>query len=133
MLNWRGFYLGPHGAVRDPQGPTFTTRTGESEASCMTAAEGVRDADSACFLAKIARIPVDAALYLDLDVGCGADYFTAWVATVQSRGFIPGVTGTPEAIALLGELGIDLAHWVFRATKLEVTEDGVRTVEQWVH
>jgi hypothetical protein len=133
MLTWRGFYLGPDGALRDPQGPTFTTRTGEAEAKCVSAAEGARDADSACFLAKIARIPADAALYLGLETGCTAAYFTAWVAAVQARGFIPGVAGTPEAIAGLGELGIDLAHWVFRATKLEVTEDGVRTVEQWVH
>ena len=133
MLTWRGFYLGPHGAVRDPQGPTFTTRTGESEPSCVSAAEGQRDADSACFLARIARVPADAALYLDLDLGCSADYFTAWVAAVQARGFIPGVTGTPQAIAALGELGIDLAHWVFRATRLELTEHGIRTVEQWVH
>ena len=53
------------------------------------------------------------ALYLDLDTGCTSAYFTAWVAEVQARGFIPGVTGTPEAIAGLGELGIDLAHWCF--------------------
>lgn len=136
MLTWRGFYLGPHGTIRATaaaDGPVFANRNGETEPRCVTAAEGSHDADSACFLASIAGIAPETVLYLDVDEGCSADYFAAWVAAVQARGFTPGVTGSPAAIVLLGERGIDLGQWVFRAIYLDPGNVVGEGIEQWVH
>lgn len=134
MLIWRGFYLGPHGAMHSTDGPVFAMRSGDADPHCVTAAEGSRDADSACFLARIASLGAGAVVYLDVDNGCTADYFTAWVAAVQARGFTPGVTGGPGAVTMLANRGIDLAQWVFRAVAVDeagnVAGEGV---EQWVH
>jgi hypothetical protein len=132
MLTWRGFYLGPNGAMPTAEGPVFAIRSGDAEPRCVTAGDGSRDADSACFLARVAGIAARAVVYLDVDEGCTPDYFAAWVAAVQARGFTPGVTGSPESVALLGERGIDLGEWVFRAIDLDEAVVG-EGVEQWVH
>jgi hypothetical protein len=134
MLTWRGFYLGPHGTMRPTEGPVFAIRNGDDEPRCVKAGEGSRDADSACFLARIAGIAPGAVLFLDVDGGSTADYFAAWVAAVQARGFTPGVTGSPDAVAILGSRGIDLAQWVFRAIDLNEAGNPVgEGIEQWVH
>jgi len=135
MLIWRGFYLGPHGAMPAgdaTEGPVFAAR-GEAEPRCTTAVEAMRDAESACFLARVAGIPSETVLYLDVDEGCTADYFAAWVAAVQARTFTPGVTGSPTAVVMLNQHGIDLAHWVFRAIYMEPGSVEREGVEQWVH
>ncbi len=134
MLTWRGFYLGPHDAMHPVDGPVFAIRSGNPDERCRTAEGGIHDADSACFLARIGGIADHAVIYLDIDDGCTASYFTAWVLAVRTRGFTPGVTGSPNAVALLGVRGVDLAQWVFRAIDLDpagqVVDEGR---EQWVH
>ena len=133
MLTWRGYYLGPDGTMNAAEGPVFSARGGEDETRCVGAANGSRDADSACFLARIAGTAPGAVLYLDVDDGCSADYFAAWVADVRAHGFTPGVTGSPASVVLLGQRGIDLGHWVFRAVYVETGAVEREGAEQWVH
>ncbi|MEO6775871.1 MAG: hypothetical protein ABI467_23120 [Kofleriaceae bacterium] len=134
MLIWRGYYIGPDGSMHpDDDGPVFTRRGGDEESRCVTAEEACDDADNACFLARIAGIAVGTVLFLDIDEDCSANYFTAWVATVRARGFTPGVTSSPAAVVLLGQRGIDLGMWVFRAIYLEQDNPAGKGVEQWVH
>src|SRR3569832_1667692 len=115
MLIWRGYYLGPDGTMNAAEGPVFAARGGNDETRYVGAANGSNDADSACFLARVAGTAPGAVLYLDVDEGCSPDYFAAWVAEVQARGFTPGVTGSPASVVLLGQRGIDLGLWVLRA------------------
>jgi hypothetical protein len=134
MLIWRGFFLGPHGDMHAADGPVFASRgSDDATARCLTAAEGRRDGDSARFLARIAGIAAASVLYLDIDEGGSAEYFAAWVAAVQTGGFTPGVTGSPAAVVLLGERGIDLGQWMFRAIYVEAGNVAGEGVEQWVH
>ena len=137
MLIWRGFYVDPNRTMRTvdtADAPVFSMRSGDAEPHCVSAVEGTRDAESACFLARIANLAADTVLFLDIDNGCTADYFAAWIAALQARGFTPGISGGPSAVTMLSGRGIDLAQWVFRAVALDeagnVAGEGV---EQWVH
>jgi len=133
MLTWRGVYLGAEGGLDAVEGPVFAPRGDENEPRCIGAVAGSNDADSACFLTRVAGIAAGAVIYLDIDDGCRADYFAAWVEGVKARGFTPGVTGSPTAVVLLGERGIDLALWVFRAVASDAKGAEHERAEQWVH
>jgi len=133
MLIWRGVYLGTEAGLDTVEGPVFAPRAVENEPRCVGADAGSGDADSACFLTRVAGVAAGAVIYLNIDDGCSADYFVAWVEGVKARGFTPGVTGSPAAVVLLGERGIDLALWVFRAVASEGKGAEHEGAEQWVH
>jgi hypothetical protein len=129
-ITWRGIYLPAGSVAPDPawfEGPAYPRFRGTARPR-----EAELDAESACYLTRIAGVgPV---IYLDLEDGDAMtiEYLAAWVDVIAIFQFRAGMCCSHEMLTNLVERGaIDPTEWLFRAASESITAEAREERDVW--
>jgi hypothetical protein len=79
-----------------------------------TAEQGERDADTACFLARIGNLEPGSIIYLELTntpATVTTSYLVAWFDALSARMYTPGLCGVAAALEHVVAIGMALKDW----------------------